>query len=131
MTPVPTPRLSKYTTTYDLNGTWIECESYAYETGQGAFTRRAYVELQRNQHNPILLPYGERRIVLCSIADTFYSVPARLKHRGRTVKGFISVAIGNDAIGRLTFTPLSKASTHITDAPCTCDACQARKKKKK
>lgn len=132
MTPVA--RVSRYNPTNTLDGTWVECESFAYPVG--GFTRRAYVELRRNPHNPIVLPYGERRIVLCSIPDTFYSIPARLRiggrvTKGRTVKGFVSVAtLPPDMVARFTFTPLSGASTHIDNPLCSCDACKARKKRK-
>lgn len=128
MTPVPVPRYSAYNPTVTLNGTWLECESFAYPAG--GFTRRAYVVLRRNPNNPILLPYGEKRIVYCSIPDTYYSIPGRLTSKGRTVRGFISVAIGNDGSGQLTFTPLSKATHTLEEQPCTCDACKARRKTK-
>lgn len=41
-------------------------------------------------------------MVRASIPDTYFSIPARLPHKGRTVKGFISVDNDDD---QLTFTP--------------------------
>jgi hypothetical protein len=77
--------------------TWLEPEAYCYPSG--GFLRRAYVVLRKNEHNPIELPYGEKRVVLASIPDTAFSIPARLKFKGKTIKGFIS----SDNI--FTFTP--------------------------
>lgn len=68
--------------------TWVEAEERAYPAG--GFTRRAWVELKANPHNPIELPYGELRSVKASIPDTFFTVPAMLRYKGQTVKGFIS-----------------------------------------
>ena len=67
------------------NDTWIEPEEYTYPSG--GLKRRAKAILRENPHNPITLPYGVARIVRASIADTFFSVPARW----RGVKGFLSV----------------------------------------
>lgn len=89
-------------TLVDVRGdTWLEPESYTYPSG--GFTRRARVIIRRNEHNPLLdLPYGELRIVRASIPDTYFSIPARLRYRGRTIKGFISV---DTNLNRFTFTP--------------------------
>jgi hypothetical protein len=86
----------------NLGSTWLEGEELCYPSG--GFKRRARVILRRNEHNPIELPYGTRRVVTCSIPDTFFSIPARLVHNGRRVRGFVSV---NDVQGMkvFTFTP--------------------------
>lgn len=88
-----------------LHGTWLEAESFAYPNG--GFTRRAYVELRQNEHNSIALPYGQRYVVRCSIPDTFSSIPAKLRFRGRTVAGFISVTETDcdSETAKFTFTP--------------------------
>uniref|UniRef100_A0A6H1ZP60 Uncharacterized protein n=1 Tax=viral metagenome TaxID=1070528 RepID=A0A6H1ZP60_9ZZZZ len=64
------------------NGTWLEGEEFAYPAG--GFTRRARVKM----------PTGELRIVRCSIPDTYFSIPARVKVKGRTAKGFITCMEG-------------------------------------
>jgi hypothetical protein len=71
-----------------LGATWLEPEHLTYP--RGGFTRRACVRLTRNPHNPIELPYGELRIVRCSVPDSFVSIPARLVHRGKAIRGFVS-----------------------------------------
>ena len=86
-----------------LHGTWLEAESFTYPSG--GFHRRAYVELKQNPHNPIDLPYGERRIVRASIPDSYFSIPARLRIAGRTIAGFISVTDADSETARFTFTP--------------------------
>lgn len=99
----PVPRDSNYmgrrtTAAINEDGTWLEPEERTYPSG--GFHRRGYVILRKNEHNPIELPYGEKRIVICSIADSVWTIPARLKWKGRNVKGYIS---GDNNI--LTFTP--------------------------
>lgn len=60
-------------------GTWIEPEEAAYPNG--GFKRRAYV----------LFPDGKRRVVRCSIPDTYFSIPAVARVRGKRIKGYITV----------------------------------------
>ena len=81
-------------------GTWLEPEGLCYPAG--GFTRRARVLLRPNPNNPINLPYGKAYIVRASIADTYFSIPARLRHAGKTIQGFISVDTEADMF---TFTP--------------------------
>lgn len=69
------------------NGAWLEDEEFAYPGG--GFTRRAYATF----------PDGRNRVVKCSIPDTYFSIPARARIKGKTVKGFLSSDNGN-----LTFT---------------------------
>lgn len=82
---IPKPRegleslgMKVYNTTYP-DGTWVEGEELAYP--KGGFSRRAWVTFAD----------GVRRLVRCSIPDTFFSIPARGKVDGRTVKGFITL----------------------------------------
>lgn len=86
----------------NLGSTWLEGEELCYPSG--GYHRRARVIVRKNPGNEIALPYGESRVVLCAIPDTFFSIPARLRYRGRTVQGFVSV---NDDRGMsvYTFTP--------------------------
>ncbi len=96
-----------------LHGTWLESESFAYPAG--GFTRKAYVYLRRNEHNLIELPYastnfethpyGKRYVVRCSIPDTYFTIPARLRYKGKTIKGFISIQDPDTETARFTFTP--------------------------
>ena len=86
-----------------LHGTWLESESFAYPAE--GFTRRAYVELRQNPNNPIVLPYGRRYVVRVSIPDTYFSIPARLRISGKTIRGFVSVQNADSDEARYTFTP--------------------------
>lgn len=70
------------------DGTWLESEDFAYPNG--GFTRRAYA----------VFPDGIKRVVLVSIPDTFFSIPARARVRGNRIKGFVSSSEES-----LTFTP--------------------------
>ena len=83
-----------------MGETWIEAECLTYPSG--GFHRRGYVRLRRNPNNPLELPYGEMRIVKLAIPDTYFSISARLKYKGRTVRGFVSVVSGEEVY---TFTP--------------------------
>jgi hypothetical protein len=60
------------------DGTWLEGEEFAYPNG--GFTRRAYATCEN----------GEKRLVMCSIPDTFFSIPAR----DGKVKRFITIENG-------------------------------------
>lgn len=76
------PRTSHYMGTSEspshIGETWLEPESLTYPSG--GFYRRARVAM----------PDGSLRIVTCAIPDTFFSIPARLKDKGKTVRGFIT-----------------------------------------
>lgn len=91
------------------DGSWLEPESITYPSG--GFLRRAYVFIRANKHNPVSLPYGELRVVKCSIPDTFFSIPARLATKDGTIRGYISTL--DD---RLCFTPEAN--------PEACTVCQ-------
>lgn len=91
------------------DGTWLEPEAITYPSG--GFHRRARAVLRVNEHNPVTLPYGQLRVVRCSIPDTAWTIPARLKYRGQTIKGFLSWV---DRV--LTFTPDAN--------PETCPGCK-------
>lgn len=60
-------------------GTWIEGEEFCYPAG--GYTRRAYA----------LCADGKKRVFSCSVADSYFSVPARGKINYRYVKGFVSI----------------------------------------
>ena len=88
-----------------MGQTWLEAEAFAYP--HGGFTRRAYVRIGSNPHAPIantalLDAIGTLRTVRVSIPDTYFSIPARLRYRGKTWKGFVSVLNGSE---HYTFTP--------------------------
>ena len=104
-----------------MQRTSLQPEEYCYPAG--GFTRTARVILTPNPHNPIVLPYGEIRTVRASIPDTYFSIPARLRYRGKTVKGFISQVSNfrpdytdNPDAGELSFTPEAN--------PAACLACK-------
>ena len=80
--------------------TWLDPEDFAYPSGGVYAGRRARVILRANPHNPIVLPYGTLRTVRVGIPDTFFTIPARYRFKGRMIVGYVS---SND--GALTFTP--------------------------
>ncbi len=90
-----------------MNETWIDPEERAYPNG--GFTRRGRVRVVENKYNagPAHLPYGEIRAIRCSIPDTWFSIPARLRVKGKTYHGFVSVSPRGDN-DELTFTPYSE-----------------------
>lgn len=89
----------------ELGQTWLEAEERAYPAG--GFTRYARVMIRQNASHPhtgIAPIIGTPRVVRCSIPVTFFSIPARLRYRGKTVRGYISVI--EDVF---TFTPEASA----------------------
>ena len=70
------------------DGTWLEDEALCYPAG--GMTRRAYA----------LFSDGHRRVARCGIPDTFFTIPARAKVKGKTINGFLS----SDDNGVLKFT---------------------------
>lgn len=64
-------------TTYP-DGTWLEDEAFTYPSG--GYHRRCKATCQD----------GKQRVFRCSIPDTYFSIPARGKISGLSVKGFLS-----------------------------------------
>ena len=64
---------------YMSEGTWLEGEEFTYP--KGGWNRKAYAKCED----------GALRLFTCTIADTFFSIPARGKIRERKVKRFLSV----------------------------------------
>lgn len=90
-----------------LGRTWIEPEEWAYPNG--GFARRAYVRTRPNRFNPEALKpneVGRYYTVRASLPDTFFSIPARLRIHGRTIRGFVSVDTDAE---EFTFTPEANA----------------------
>jgi hypothetical protein len=58
--------------------TWLEDEAITYPSG--AMIRRAYCRCED----------GALRVVVCGIPDTFFSIPARARIKGKSVTGFIT-----------------------------------------
>jgi hypothetical protein len=76
----------------------------------------------RNRHNPIELPYGEIRAFRASIPDTYFTIPARITVKGKTVKGFLSYGyfVETDEEKELQFKP--EAAEGVEHS--TYDGCQ-------
>lgn len=70
-------------------GTWLDPEEMSYPEGSLRQSRR---------RAKALCPDGIVRTAVVGIPDTFFSIPARLKARGKTVAGYVSVstASGSD-----------------------------------
>lgn len=96
--------------------TWLDPEEYAYP--RGGFTRRGRARVTRNRHNPIVLPYGEIRAVRVSIPESFSTIPARLRYRGKTVKGYVT-HLHDSPDGELSFVPEADSTReHSTRDDC-------------
>jgi hypothetical protein len=76
--------------------TWLDPEERAGYTGSLRNSRRRF---------RALCPDGVYRNGICGIADTYSTVPARLKVRGRTVSGFIMVTRDADWNSVIKFVP--------------------------
>ena len=74
----PYVRPSPGTTSF-AHDTWIEPEERCFP--HGGFHRQARCLWQ-----------GRHRLVRASLPDTLFSIPARLGHRGQTLRGFLSVS---------------------------------------
>ena len=79
----PVPRKGSYYGMGIVNsegkeGTWLEGEEFAYPNG--GYTRRAYCKF----------PDGSFHVVKCSISDTYFSIPARYRTKGKTINGYIT-----------------------------------------
>jgi hypothetical protein len=69
--------------------TWLDPEERAYPNG--AMRRRGRAIVRPNRYAPdIPLPYGTFRAVRAGIPDTFFSIPAIVRYRGKTVRGFLT-----------------------------------------
>lgn len=94
----PSPRSSNFfgmrsTPHHGENDTWLEPEEITYPSG--AMIRRCRA----------VCPDGIPRVVTCGIADTFFSIPGRVKIKGKSTRGYIS-----DKDGTYIFTPYTKQS---------------------
>jgi hypothetical protein len=58
--------------------TWLEPEEWTYPSG--GFHRRALVRC----------PDGKYRVVKCSVADTYWTIPAHLVYKQKHVSGYVS-----------------------------------------
>lgn len=88
-----------------LPETTLDREEFAYGARGSVFGRRGTAIVVRNKFNPIPgLPYGEIRSIRAGVPDTYFSIPARLRFRGRTVRGFLTVQ-GNSKGHAYLFTP--------------------------
>lgn len=111
MTMKPHPR------SQHLGMTWLEPEELAYPNG--AMRRRALVHVRPNEHNPLPdLPIGSLRVVHCGIPDTYSTIPARLKFKGKALRGYVSVA-------DRTWNGLDEPAFHFTPEadPARCERC--------
>lgn len=77
----------------EYGDTWIDPEEYAYPAGSLRQSRRRFAAR---------CPDYKIRRGVCGIADTFSTVPARLKANGKTVAGFVTMDTDR---GELKFTP--------------------------
>lgn len=60
--------------------TWIDPEELAYDVPLYDSPRKCRA----------ICPDGKLRIVVCGVPDTYFSIPARLVYKHKTVQGFVS-----------------------------------------
>jgi hypothetical protein len=84
---LPHPAPADGATTY-RNGTWVQDEKYAYPNG--GMTRK-FRAITVNEHNVQAWATGT-----AGIPDTFFSIPARIRKFGKTIRGFLS--LDNDTL---------------------------------
>jgi hypothetical protein len=60
------------------DGTWLEPEQMCWFGGR---ERRGYARC----------PNGKLQLVIAGLPDTFFSIPARARIRGKLVKGFLTI----------------------------------------
>jgi len=63
-----------------VNGTFLDPEEYCYPSGSLRQSSRRFAAR---------CPDGIIRKGICGLADTFFSIPARLNAKGKTVTGFV------------------------------------------
>jgi hypothetical protein len=82
--------------------TWIDPEDRAYP--RGGFSRTGRARVRINPYRPELLAQiaGHVRAVRASVADSFFTIPARLRYQGKTIKGYLSMDTSD---GEIDFTP--------------------------
>lgn len=83
MKTTPKPRSSSYFGVQNCGSfgdkdTWLEPEEITYPSGSMIRRCRAMCE------------DGVLRVVLCGVPDTFFSIPARTKIKGKSVRGFVT-----------------------------------------
>jgi len=92
----PTPRASNFmgmrSQPTTRGETWLEPEELCYPSGR--LLRRCRARCAD----------GRLRVVVCGIPDTAFSIPARAKIEGRSVRGFVSA----DGAGEFMFTAYTK-----------------------
>ena len=62
------------------DGTWLEPEELCYPSG--GMLRRAYATCED----------GVKRVCVCGIPDTFFSIPARVRVKGGSARGYLSMS---------------------------------------
>lgn len=65
--------------------TWMDPEERAYPSGALRNSNRRF---------RAICPDGKARTGICGVADTYSTVPARMKAYGKTVSGFLTVKQG-------------------------------------
>jgi len=79
----PTPRAANFygmktTAHVNDNGTWLEPEELCYPHGR--MTRKAFA----------VCPDGIKRIAVCGLPDTYFSIPARIRVKGKSIVGYVT-----------------------------------------
>ena len=76
--------------------TWIGPETDAYNTYDGSHSNS-------NRRGEVLWPDGKVRMVTLGVADTYFTIPAHGRYRGRYVAGSVS-----QEDGEFQFTPTNR-----------------------
>lgn len=85
------------------SATWIGPEEHAYNTYSGAHSGS-------NRRGRVRFPDGKIRTVTLGVADTFFSIPAHGRIKGRYVSGTVMYnhEIGSEEDGEYCFYPAIK-----------------------
>lgn len=86
MKPTPKPRIGSFygmriVNVEGANGTWLEGEEFCYGSPDGsAMNRRCYA----------VCDDGQKRVVRCAIPDTYFSIPAVARIKGKRIHAYIT-----------------------------------------
>ena len=74
-----------------MGETWIDPEEFAYGQRGGVYRRRGKARLLHNSYHrgDENLPYGQIVSFKASIADTYWSVPAKIRIKGKTIVCYV------------------------------------------
>jgi hypothetical protein len=70
-----------------MGKTWIDAEELAYNKGLWRSNRKGYVKTE----------WGFRMCKL-GVPDTFFTIPALVKHKGKVIRGYVALGESNEFV---------------------------------